>query len=57
MDNALLAFDGSSKSKEALFVATYLAEKWTTRLMVLTVGEGACLNSVQEYARSYLELA
>jgi nucleotide-binding universal stress UspA family protein len=55
MDNALLAFDGSTKSKEALFVATYLAEKWQTRLMVLTISEDGD-KSVQNYARSYLEL-
>lgn len=55
MDNALLAFDGSSKSKEALFVATYLAEKWQTKLTVLTVGNNA-RQAVQDYARSYLEL-
>ncbi len=55
MDNALLAFDGSAKSREALFVATYLAEKWQTKLTVLTVGDNAA-HSVQDYARSYLEL-
>ena len=55
MDNALLAFDDSPKSREALFVATYLAEKWQTKLVVLTVGEHA-LRSVQDYARSYLEV-
>ncbi len=55
MDNALLAFDGSPKSKEALFVATYLAEKWHTRLMVLTVGDDTS-HSVQDYARAYLDL-
>ncbi len=37
LDNALLAYDGSPKSEEALFVATYLAGKWNTRLTVLTV--------------------
>ena len=55
MDNLLLAFDGSVKSKEALFVATYLAEKWHTKLMVITVGDNAA-HSVQDNARSYLEL-
>jgi len=55
MDNALLAFDGSAKSREALFVATYLAEKWQIRLAVLTVGDIAA-QAMQEYARSYLEL-
>ena len=56
MDNALLAFDGSVKSREALFVATYLAEKWQTRLIVLTVGSNRAAHGVQDYARSYLEL-
>ena len=55
MDNLLLAFDGSVKSREALFVATYLAEKWHTKLMVITVGDNAA-HSVQDNARSYLEL-
>jgi nucleotide-binding universal stress UspA family protein len=55
MDNALLAFDGGSKSKEALFVAAYLAEKWHTRLTVLTIA-GESGQKVQDYARSYLEL-
>ena len=55
MDNALLAFDGSAKSKEALFVAAYLAEKWQTKLVVLTIADQGT-QSVQDYARSYLEL-
>jgi nucleotide-binding universal stress UspA family protein len=55
MDNVLLAFDGSAKSREALFVATYLAEKWHARLAVLTVGDNSA-SSVQDYAHSYLDL-
>jgi nucleotide-binding universal stress UspA family protein len=55
MDRVLLAFDGSVKSREALFVATYLAEKWKAKLSVLTIGEYDS-KSVQDYARSYLEL-
>jgi nucleotide-binding universal stress UspA family protein len=55
MDKALLAFDGSPKSREALFIATYLAEKWKAALTVLTVAKKAA-SSVQDYARSYLEL-
>ncbi len=53
MEKALLAFDGSAKSKEALFVATYLAEKWHTQITVATIGSDA---TAQEYARAYLEL-
>jgi nucleotide-binding universal stress UspA family protein len=55
MDNALLAFDGSPKSREALFVATYLAEKWQTKLTVLTVGDNAP-HSAQDFVHPYLEL-
>ncbi len=57
MDKALVAFDGSLRSREALFVAAYLAEQWGTALTVLTLSEGGRVaGSVQEYARSYLEL-
>jgi nucleotide-binding universal stress UspA family protein len=53
---ALLAFDGSPKSKEALFVATYLAEQWKTQLTVLTgLEDPAEQEAVQEFARNYLE--
>jgi nucleotide-binding universal stress UspA family protein len=57
MDKALVAYDGGVRSREALFVAAYLAERWGTSLTVLTLSEGGRINrSVQEYARSYLEL-
>jgi nucleotide-binding universal stress UspA family protein len=36
---ALLAYDGSPKAREALFVATYLARRWGVPLIVLTVAE------------------
>ena len=55
MDNLLLAYDGSAKSKEALFVAAYLAEKWNSKLTVLTIGNDIH-HSVQDYAHSYLDL-
>ena len=55
MDNVLLAFDGSPKSKEALFVATYLAEKWRTSMTVMTIAEQGS-HPAQDYVRSYLEL-
>jgi nucleotide-binding universal stress UspA family protein len=38
-------------------VATYLAERWKTALTILTLTEGGKIPaSVQEYARSYLDL-
>jgi len=55
LDNALLAFDGSPKSKEALFVATYLAEKWQTKLTVISIAEKGS-HPAQDYVRAYLEL-
>ena len=55
--HALLAYDGSPKSKEALFVAAYLGEAWQTRLTLITVNDpGRIDGSVQDYARQYLEL-
>lgn len=57
LDRALLAFDGSPKSKEALFVAAYIAERWGTRLTVMTLtGTGNASTSAQDNARAYLDL-
>ena len=56
LNHALLAFDGSAKAKEALFVATYLAEQWKTQLTILTgLDDHVANDSVQEFARNYLE--
>jgi nucleotide-binding universal stress UspA family protein len=55
--HALLAYDGSPKSKEALFVAAYLGEQWKTRLTLITVIDPGRLDgSVQDEARRYLEV-
>jgi nucleotide-binding universal stress UspA family protein len=57
LDRALLAFDGSDKSREALFVAAYVAELWNTHLTVMTLNENeSASSSAQDYARAYLEL-
>ena len=58
LDRALLAFDGSSKSEEALYLATYLAGRWKIPLVVLTVQEGdrvgvATLERAAAYARDH----
>ena len=56
LDRALVAFDGSPRSKEALFVGAYLAEQWKTALTVFTaLEEGRLSPSVQDYACRYLE--
>ena len=54
---ALLSYDGSDRSKEALFVATYLAEMWKTELSVFTAVDGTKVKAdVQDYVRQYLEI-
>jgi nucleotide-binding universal stress UspA family protein len=56
LQHALLAFDGSPKAREALFVATYLAEQWQTRLTIFTgPEENGADSSAQDFARNYLE--
>ena len=40
MERGLLAYDGSPKSKEALFIAAYMAERWKIPLFILSVNEG-----------------
>ena len=53
---ALLAYDGSPKAKEALFVATYLSGHWNMPLTVLIVAEGEGVDSaVEADARAYFE--
>ncbi len=54
MDRALLAYDGSPKADEALFVATYLALRWNTRLAVVTVRTEHTSPAALERARLYL---
>ncbi len=39
LDSALLAYDGSPKAQEGLFVAAYMAGRWNIPLVVLTVME------------------
>ncbi len=54
--HALLAFDGSPKAKEALFVATYLAEQWQTKLTIFTgLPDQEQDTSAQDFARNYIE--
>lgn len=57
VQRALLAFDGSAKSFEALFVATYLVGAWGVELHVVSVEEEAvaadqALAQAQEYLAS-----
>jgi hypothetical protein len=57
IDSVLLAYDGCSKSKEALFVAAYMAERWGVSLTIGLAPEGRFdEDKVIGYARNYLEM-
>jgi nucleotide-binding universal stress UspA family protein len=54
---ALLAYDGTDRAKEALFVATYLAEIWKTQLIIFTALDGTKVKAdAQDYVRRYLDI-
>jgi nucleotide-binding universal stress UspA family protein len=55
LSKALLAYDGSPKAREALFVATYLAGHWQMPLVVLWVAEAAAEPDLLNEARQYIE--
>ncbi|HNB53650.1 MAG TPA: universal stress protein, partial [Anaerolineales bacterium] len=55
VERLLLAYDGSPKSCEALYVATYLTGKWQWTLDVLTILEtGRATDETVQKARDYL---
>ncbi len=56
MKHGLLAFDGSPKATEALYLAAYLAEKWGVELTVVAAPEDSAsrINPLVQ-AREYLE--
>jgi nucleotide-binding universal stress UspA family protein len=56
LDSILLAFDGSRRSREALFIVTYLAAKWGSKVAVVTIGyreDGGPLEQAREYLESF----
>ncbi len=55
LDRALLAYDGSPKADEALFVAAYLAVQWHMTLTVVTVVTPYTPATAMEWAHEYLE--
>ncbi|MCB8942694.1 MAG: universal stress protein [Ardenticatenaceae bacterium] len=55
LSHALLAYDGSAKADEALFLATYFAVRWRMALTVLTVQTQYTHTTAIEQARAYLE--
>jgi nucleotide-binding universal stress UspA family protein len=56
LDSVLLAYDGSPRAQEALFVATYFAELWDVPLTVAAVAEPELAPAnVLDRARAYLD--
>jgi nucleotide-binding universal stress UspA family protein len=55
LSHALLAYDGSLKAQEALFIAAYLGGQWHIPLAVISIGESDAINDIQGDARTYLE--
>ena len=55
LSHALLAFDGSKKAEEALFIAAYLVGQWKITLHVISFGDEMNISDVQADARGYLE--
>ena len=56
--SVLLAYDGSPKADEALYVSTYLSGQWKIPLVVVTVDEGGhrsslALTRAREYLRDH----
>ncbi len=55
LNHALLAYNGTPKSNEALYMAAYLAAKWNIRLSVLTIkDEEIQADHTHQYAKQYL---
>ena len=55
MKHGLLAYDGSPKATEALYLAAYLAEKWDVKLTVVTAPQdSAARTNPLVQAREYL---
>jgi nucleotide-binding universal stress UspA family protein len=54
LSRALLAYDGSPKANEALFLATYLALRWHVALDVVTVVTDHTPAETIEQARAYI---
>ncbi len=56
LKKALLAYNGSAKANEALYIAAYMASRWQMPLAVLTIKNiDIEANAVQRIAREYLD--
>lgn len=56
MNNLLLAYDGSNKSNEALFISAYFTARYGSNLNIITVDNGLTdLNEIVNNCKNYLE--
>ncbi len=55
LDRALLAYDGSPKANEALFVAAYMAACWDISLTVVTIETSNNSANALQQAKDYLD--
>lgn len=56
MNHALLAYNGTPKANEALYMAAYLAAKWSIQLSVLTIQHAEIeAKNTHQHAKKYLE--
>jgi nucleotide-binding universal stress UspA family protein len=54
-EKMLIVYNGSAKSKEALFIGAYYAARWGTRLALFTLDEDTeMLETEISYAKTYL---
>jgi nucleotide-binding universal stress UspA family protein len=57
LNHALLAYDGSPKAQEALYVAAYLASKWSIPLEILSIDDSSRISQATlDQAKRYLEI-
>ena len=55
IQKVLLAYDGSPKADEALYISAYIAGRWRVSLNIITVKEATSSSSlVQDEAKKYL---
>jgi nucleotide-binding universal stress UspA family protein len=55
LNKVLLAYDGSPKSREALFLATYFAGRWKIPLVIVTVEGTKVSQEILQQGQSYIE--
>ena len=54
-EKMLIVYNGSAKSKEALFMGAYYAARWETQLVLFTLDDGTeVLETEISYAKTYL---